>query len=283
MNPLAKSQIDLNRQTVADWTTFATHRKRVTGLLSGGSPGKSERRLCVLGAGNCNDLELGSLLRSYSQIHLVDLDAAALVGGIARQGLANEPALRPYGNVDLTGQLDEMAGWSSRTAIEAADLEACRILPSRRIDSVVPGRYDLVASTCLLSQLISFVVDTVGVEHPSFHKLLGAIRVGHLRLLMHLVVPGGTGVLITDIVSSDTAPSLASVPEGALSSVLARLIEAGNLFYGVGPAMLASACQTDPILATQSSEVVYSHPWLWHLGPRVYAVYAMKVSKPLAS
>ena len=37
--------------------------------------GDGSRRLCVLGAGNCNDLDLVRLARSFAQVHLVDLDS----------------------------------------------------------------------------------------------------------------------------------------------------------------------------------------------------------------
>jgi hypothetical protein len=276
MNALATLQFDLNRQTCGDWDCYAGHRARVTRLLADASPGTSGR-LCVLGAGNCNDLDLAVLLQSYAEIHLVDLDATALTFGVARQALSKNPAVRLHGDIDLTGYLNTMAAWTEHNTIASRDVEICCTEPVRR--NGLPSPFDVVASTCLLSQLCGIAVDTVGKAHARFLDLVRAIRIGHLRLLMHLVGPGGTGLLVTDVVSSDTAPALRSLSEPALAEAVARLIRVGNHFYGVAPAMLAAAFRDDPILAPQACALVYSHPWLWNLGPRVYAVYALKAEK----
>ena len=44
-------------------------------------------RLCVLGAGNCNDLDLRRLSERFDEIHLIDLDPAALGEAVRRQGV----------------------------------------------------------------------------------------------------------------------------------------------------------------------------------------------------
>ena len=88
--------------------------------------------------------------------------------------------------------------------------------------------------------------------------------------------PGGRAVLITDFVSSDTFPALATVPEEALSSVLAQLVREHNFFHGVNPAVLASLGRTDPVLRSQVDELRTVQPWRWNLGPRLYAVCALK-------
>lgn len=45
-----------NATTRTHWDRYAVHRRRVTTLLLAG--GNGQGRLCVLGAGNCNDLDL---------------------------------------------------------------------------------------------------------------------------------------------------------------------------------------------------------------------------------
>ena len=174
------------------------------------------------------------------ELHLVDLDAHALAQGVARQGLAENEALHLYGNIDVTGQLAAMGTWASGAILDS-DLEACIARPVEVISAIVPGRFDVVASCCLLSQLIGAVVDTAGEGHPRFRELVQAVRLGHLRLLMHLVAPGGRGVLITDLVSSTTAPPLAATAQDRLPHLLGGLIEAGNFFDGVNPAVIRTA------------------------------------------
>src|SRR5437660_103300 len=65
-----------NRETAEGWQPFAEHRARVTGLLLPGA-----RRLAVLGAGNCNELDLTALGDAYREIHLADPDGARAAGG----------------------------------------------------------------------------------------------------------------------------------------------------------------------------------------------------------
>ncbi len=278
MNPLANRQVEFNRATLDGWRTFAAHRDRVMEILCAGSdPARS--RLCVLGAGNCNDLDLPRLLRSYREIHLVDLDADALARGIARQHLADTPAVKSYGGVDVTGVLGVLAATAPDGEMGAALLDALVAEPVRQVGSILPGPFDVVASTCLLSQLIGTLAETVGETHPQFPEMMQAIRTGHLRLLAHLIAPGGAGALITDFVSSDSHPPLRTVPEESLFGVIAQLISERNFFHGVNPAVLLSLFRSDPVLAREIAGVEAGRPWRWDLGPRVYAVCALTARK----
>jgi hypothetical protein len=137
----------------------------------------------------------------------------------------------------------------------------------------------VAASTCLLTQIIQCVVRAAGERHPRFVEALRAVRAGHLRLLADLVAPGGTGVLVTDVVSSDSFPALASCDEGSLPAVLNRLVRAGNFFHGANPAALASSLLADPAVAQAVEAVGWAPPWLWDFGPRVYLVCALAFRK----
>jgi hypothetical protein len=275
---LGEHSIRDNAASRDSWEVFRSHRTRVTELLKGAA-GSRDSRLCVLGAGNCNDLDLGSLLEVYREIHLVDLDAEALAGGVGRQGYKDGPAVRIHGGVDVTAMLETLAGWSPATSVRDEDLNALVQGPVRSLAAAPPDPFETVASTCLLSQLIASVVRALGEGHPRFLEAIQAVRTGHLRLLSHLVAPGGSGLLLSDLVSSETFPSLGSVPDESLSPVLAHLIHQGNFFHGLNPAVLASFFRTDPVVAPQVAELELVRPWLWDLGPRLYAVYALKFRK----
>jgi len=73
--------------------------------------------------------------------------------------------------------------------------EAAAYVTDKRVKKIkcflnIPYKVALkVASTCVLSQLIEVVIQSVGVAHPRFLELVQAVRIGHLRLLMHLVAP----------------------------------------------------------------------------------------------
>jgi len=81
-----KSQRRMNATTAGNRAWFAAHRQRIEVLLRKNPRGA---RLCVLGAGNCNDLDLPELAGHFGEIHLVDLDATATRNATRPLGLAN--------------------------------------------------------------------------------------------------------------------------------------------------------------------------------------------------
>ena len=275
MNSLIQRQVAFNRSSNNAWDAFSEHRSQVTSLLKYGS---DSSRLCILGAGNCNDLDLTTLLQSHQEIHLVDLDGDALAQGVAKQNLTDQGHFHLHGGIDLTGMLDLMSNWSPNTPLSKTDISAC-INASAHCLEKLPGPFDMVASTCLLSQLIKSIVDTIGEDHPQFVEVIQAIRLGHLRLLLKLLNPGGLGVLVTDVVSSDSYPPLASVPTQNLSQVLVQLVRQGNFFHGVNPAVIVNLFRQDPVLSQQVASLEPVGPWCWNFGPRHYAVIAVKFRK----
>jgi hypothetical protein len=111
-------------------------------------------------------------------------------------------------------------------------------------------------------------------RHPRFFELVSAVRSRHVRLLADLTAPGGRCALVTDIVSSLTYPPLRQTSPEALPGTLQRLIAAGNFFTGLNPAMVRRVFLEDPLCAGLLTDVTITPPWLWDLGPRVYAVFA---------
>src|SRR5262249_19148251 len=105
-----------NASSRSGWERYAAHRRVVTSLLTSGTAGG---RLCVLGAGNGNDLDLPALLKAFREVHLVDLDAEALTFGTTFQKVAGHPGLRTH-EIDVAGV--DVRGWSPGAVISAEDL-----------------------------------------------------------------------------------------------------------------------------------------------------------------
>jgi hypothetical protein len=275
MNDPRARQIAFNAESRHQWENFAGHRQTATRLLCA-QAAHGGRRLCVLGAGNCNDLDLVLLLKSFREVHLVDLDTEALALGVARQGVANDSRLHCHGGLDLTGALDAIATWSAHDPIPPEQVQGLAEWPGLRVAPALPRPFDVVASICLLSQLIGNAFHATGERHSQFLSLVQAIRAGHLRLLCDLTAPGGTVLLITDVVSSDTFPSLGALPDSALPELLPRLARERNYFHGLNPALLPSIFQQDPILQARVIGLEPVAPWRWNLHDRVYLVWALK-------
>jgi len=141
----------------------------------------------------------------------------------------------------------------------------------------------VVLSSCVLSQLVGYATDRLGGErHPGFRELVCEIRRRHLALMLDLLAPGGTGLLISDLVSSDSREDLSRVPEHELPALVRKLARDGNFFSGLYPDALLAAMQNEPTAAREATDVRMLSPWIWRLGPlRTFLVYAIRFRKRL--
>src|SRR5260370_39162212 len=227
---VAGRQIISTRQPRGAWDRYSSHRGKILELVRNASAGRGGR-LCVLGAGNCNDLDLSSLAQQFSKIHLLDLDREALEGGVARQSFSQA------GRVVLDALCD---------------------LKEASIDEL-GGYYDVVLSSGLLTQMFQTIEDRRLDENTELEVVL-ALRTHHLRLLFDLVAPGGAFVLSTDVVSTATAPELRNCPEALLSGRLAKLIEARNFVTGAHPSAIWKELTEQPEFADQCARIDSHHP-----------------------
>ena len=86
-------------------------------------------------------------------------------------------------------------------------------------------------------------------------------------------------VLITDVVSSRTLPQLATILPAELPALVGQAIAARNFFSGMNPFVIKQLLETDEVLSTQLTDVRLSNPWVWNLGPRLYAVCAFTAKR----
>ena len=276
MNRILAENAARNEGSRDCWDLFAPHRWQVTRRLVGCCRTPTDR-LCVLGAGNCNDLELDRLTAAFQELHLVDLDSAALAGGIARQQFRGRGTVHLHGGIDVTGVAHCLANWTPERPPSGTEFEDCLRLADDSLVGLPASPFNVVASVCLLTQLIDALSLTLGASHPRFFDLVSAVRRRHLRLLVELLAPGGRAILVTDVVSSDTCPTLSDIPPGDLAKSLTELINQRNFFTGVNPAVLRSIFATEPMISPQVEDVQVTAPWLWHFKLRVYAVCAIVV------
>ena len=273
MNRIVAEHRQRNQQNRDAWERFTAHRQRVTDILCDACFGRAGR-LCVLGAGNCNDLDLHRLTAAFFEVHLVDLDSTALHDGISQQHLSGDPRIIVHAGVDVTGTYETLAEWSPESAPDPEYLQQWMAQVRRPPLLAIPGHYQVVASACLLTQLIDSVVMAIGERHPIFIECVNAIRSQHLRLLLDLAEPGGKIIVFTDFVSSLTAPSLLHCREEELTSAAAQWIHERNFFTGVNPYVLLGRLREEPHVS-RVSETQMLPPWRWDFGPRVYAVTAL--------
>ena len=271
-------QSRFNQSTRACWELFTPHRRRVTSLLLD-EPADRHGSLSVLGAGNCNDLDLKQLCRFYSTVHLVDIDERSIVEGTKAQQIeAPSEQLQLHGGVDVTGVAHWFDGRTAEHPAETSELLDC-IQQARTARVNLPGNVDVAISICLLSQLMTALDTFIGAAHAEFTRLAAAIRTRHLELLIGSVRPGGRALVVTDVASSEMVSELRSCGQKQLPKLLERIMTEERFLTGVNPFHLQRLCRDVPSLSAQVEQVRVSHPWLWYLPGKTYVVCAMSVTR----
>lgn len=275
---LPESERDLQRrrnlETRDAWQRFAGHRDQVTRRLTAVSD-LPAGRLAVLGAGNCNDLDLPKLRQVFTEVRLIDLDLESVESGVRRQerqqvnkGVSEAPChIGP--RLDLLGKAIRKRPGSDAAA---PDLQL-EVMPES-----LRGQFQVVGSVGLLSQLIDTWVRGAR-EGQDVSQAVRDIRQGHLLQILELLRPGGTGWLMLDFVSSETAPGLIDCPERELSAYATSLLAQGNHFLGINPFVVAQDFVQNKRLRQFSERLRHAGLWCWDLGPRTYAVWALRFQR----
>ena len=266
-------QVRFNRASSNRWDAVEPHRRCVTGLiLSACRPGA--QRLCVLGAGNCNDLDLQELSQAYEETRLVDLDAHALEEACQRQSVAASAQVVPHRGTDLSGIAARLTALC-RPGVTQGETDELLRLAANPPELELGGPFDVVASTCLLTQLMNSAVDAMGDDHPKLPELLATIRRTHIRLLARTVKAGGTGLLITDVASSDACSRITTAPDSELAGLESSLAANGQYFLGVEPALIEEQLKTDVYLVSRIRKTIRTPPWRWRItSRRTYLIVA---------
>lgn len=251
-------QADQNRTTARQWQMYASHRQRIERLIV---PPRAGQRICILGAGNCNDLDLRWLAEVYDEVHLVDLDAAAVKEAIARQK-ADSPKLDVHAPFDLTNAAAEIVGGNVERWIELIN----------QPPATPWGRCDVVVSPCVLTQTIVPFRDAAKDRPAEVRKRVRrALVLRHLRLIAASLATGGFGAVVVDLISSEKVKDLARIPAEQVAAAMDRLIRLDKGFPELDPCSMIRACEPIGVKSVQASE-----PWLWHLGLRKsFIVYAL--------
>ena len=282
----SEQQSKHNANTRSQWEYFSSHRDHTTSNICEARnhilASQTEPTLAVLGAGNGNDLELDTIAKSFSKIHLFDFDPAALEYLKSQQltdpTVSEAVAIEPP--VDLSGVFSDLDNLPSNVT-ESFVLEFAE--KTRKVENVLPNRqFDVVVSTSLTSQLLGSIVESFGDDSQFKNYMLIAIRDGHLKLLEKLTRPGGIGLLILDFVSSDTLPELVTADtDESMLATGRKAIDERNFFTGTNPWAIKEA-MAKLIVEDPSRPWDIARPWRWRIGDnRYYAVTAIRFSKPL--
>lgn len=290
---LADEERRRNRQTRDAWEPFAAHRDRVARLLldarraASGATAEDGRAtpaasLGLFGAGNLNDVDLQRLSAGFGRLHLIDLDGEALAAGLAAQQARLRPAAVDASNIalhvfDATGALPNLEAFRAAPQRQGAWEAALRAVDEGPVEA--PGApYDVVGSVGLLSQLLD-LARRASAGRADAWELQRLVRRRHLRLAVDSTAPGGTAIVVFEVVSSDTLPALRDVADADLPELVLNAVVAGNFFTGLNPLALAQAVVDDPALSGRVARCKLAPPWRWNFGPRIYAATALCIER----
>lgn len=263
---------------------FAGHRRRLTELVmarsEAGARAAAGPRLCVLGAGNCGDLDLERLASRYRSIHLVDIDADALERARERQSASTRAVLVPVAPLDLSGLLEPLERWQKRQ-VTPEELLAHPEGAALAIARALGGPFDVVVSACLLSQLHLTVRNLLTETHPLFQAVSYTLNLTHLRTLSRLAKPGeGVALLVSDVATEQMAPLSGSREPRDCRLLLDQLLQIGAVFDAVRPDVLVGIACDDPSLVRELGLSSIADAWVWRNGPRrAFLVYALELPR----
>ena len=271
-----RSQEALNRKRQG-WEVYESHRGRLERLLRAV---QREQGLCVLGAGNCDDLDLPVLVREFGEVHLVDLDGAAMNQALERVPPAVRAKVVLHAGVDLSGAVALVDDWGERFPDDAA-LEAFSRTNAADIARGIGRRFDVVLSACLLSQLYVPLRESLILGLADWQRLFAAIDRAHLGTVAALARPGGTGVLALDVTNSRKLPELSAFTSpttwDGLGSAIPGAIARRQVTLDPDPRRVQQLASAGlPGLGVSIERVRLTDPWVWDTGGGVQAlVYAL--------
>jgi len=267
-----------NRSAAGHARHFAEHRARLTQEIAARCPLGGGGRLCLLGAGAANDVDLEALAESFAEIHLVDIDAQAIQTARERAGAETARRMYLHGARDVSGVFDLMDGWS-RSPPAVAELPALAQAAVARVAAALPGPFDLVVSCCLLTQLQLVLLQVLGDRNPRFADLRAVLSRIHVRALATLAGTQGRALLVTDLTSSDTYPLDELAPGTDLRALMSELLSVGNVIHAAHPGLLSAEIRRDPDWGARYTVSAPIGPWIWHNGPQAtFLVYALEIN-----
>jgi hypothetical protein len=263
-----------NREGRDLWDRYAGHRERLTAEILRLAPEGGEGRVCLLGAGNTNDVDLAQLATRYAEIHLVDIDPGALSRSVGRQSAEVRARLRSHAPVDLSGLYHQL---------DSGRLPDQDVLVERGVAAVIsrlPGAFDLAVSCCIISQMSWSLARTAGEDQALFTTLDQAMVNVHLRALLSLVKVDRPALVVADLVSSDRYPLDAAQPPSDLRALVDELAYNRLAYAACNPELMRRLIRSDRALAALCDRPQIGTPWLWDGSQeRTYLVYPMLIRR----
>lgn len=266
-----QAQCDMNQRApdASDW--YTPHRRQLMAELP-----RASGALCVFGAGNCADIDLEYLGEQFKEIHLVDLDGAALERSRARQPKALRERIVLHGDRDLSGILRHLDDWAEQFP-DDTELQQTALGAANALLQSIGRPFDVTLSTCVLSQLVLPFQETWVMSEEEWDKLSACSTAVHLATLFGATRQGGSAFMAFDVASSDHLPGLLTYrerPREELQAFVEAQVASEQISLNPAPSQLL-AHLTSSGLGAALANVRVTLPWLWDIKSAQQLVYGL--------
>lgn len=275
-NENADTGIPFSSACDSTWNYSLGHRKHVMSLINEQLTGLAPN--CAIGVmsdAQWNGLDMSDLVGRGHKLTLIDDSAENVNAAVQRQ--LNDTA---RSQVEIVAPLD-ISGVRSRIKQSGGAMSPDEIvtqLNSHRDDGL-QGRFDVGVSLCVMGQVMSDVVDSLGPRPEKFEELIVAVRNRSIDALIDSVKPGGRVIFVFLVLSNKTLRGLDAVPAANLSAVLSIALEDGNHFHGAHPLLVHREFARQQVELKRIDDTQLAMPWTWNAVAMHYAVTAITAKR----
>ncbi len=248
----------IGRQNDTPLERALTHRIAVMRMLPGSAEQGRCGMACVLGAGECHDLDLQEMLKRFHEVHLVDRNGESMTAGLEQQKLNSHVRIIRHDGIDISGAdalLDEFA--TSRDGSRIVKLLSQKMPVSLK----AMGQFDVLISANMMPELMARAVSRLGIEDPHLAQVLASLRVAHIETMLNMTRPGGQAFLVTELSTSQHIPELVAAPDD-LNAILMAPESVRRMNPGCNPAIIDRVLRETPAIIDRIERYDMSIPWL---------------------
>ena len=158
-----------------------------------------------------------------------------------------------------------------------AELQQTSLRAAHALLASIGRPFDVVLSTCVLSQLVLPFQETWVMTADEWDKLSACTTAVHLATLCGATRGGGSGFMAFDVVSSDHLPGLLAYrerPSAELEAFVEEQVASEQVALTPVPTELL-ALLTGSGLGAALADVRITPPWLWDIGTAQQLVYGL--------
>ncbi len=237
MGTIKEFNVILNKSDTTRFNQWQSYRDALTKHILHKSKGEIDR-LLVMGAGNCDDLNIQNIRSITKQLYLSDIDEYAMNGALKKYKM--DPSEVKLIVFEYTGASQNSAfGNLVKTFLRTeSESEIDRMMSSLKRDIIkhtfpndLKNRFDMIIVSPIYTQLLFQQVNTnIGIlsefEYPeeliaylkqSLLKLMPVVIDSFNKNVVNLLKPGGHLFVISDIFESENDSKFAKKIRGVIS------------------------------------------------------------------